>query len=183
MLNIGCGGRKISCAVNADINKFVRPDIVCNLNDGLPFKDGTFDTVVASQILEHLGDTEFVMAEIWRVLKHGGKVVISCTFAGHPASFQNDHIRFFRPRDFTLYNGTTSSTLKCRFRIVSVRHTHGYTFKLFPLWLAGIFMEKLLNSSKRIETVDKYACHVAHFLPMKEFVVIMKKELLKRSFK
>jgi 2-polyprenyl-6-hydroxyphenyl methylase / 3-demethylubiquinone-9 3-methyltransferase len=42
----------------------------------LPFKDGSFDVVVAGEILEHVEDPAAVIAEACRVLRVGGTLVI-----------------------------------------------------------------------------------------------------------
>jgi SAM-dependent methyltransferase len=43
----------------------------------LPFRDGSFDVVVFSEVIEHLVDTDGVLDEILRVLRPGGTLVIS----------------------------------------------------------------------------------------------------------
>jgi len=69
-LNLGCGPRKLSFAINLDNRVEVSPDIVCDATQGLPFPDNTFKTVIAYDFLEHIpiGKTIFVVSEIWRVL-------------------------------------------------------------------------------------------------------------------
>lgn len=42
----------------------------------LPFADGTFDVVVAGEILEHVEDLPGIVAEVCRVLRPGGTLVI-----------------------------------------------------------------------------------------------------------
>jgi 2-polyprenyl-6-hydroxyphenyl methylase/3-demethylubiquinone-9 3-methyltransferase len=42
----------------------------------LPFRDGTFDVVVAGEILEHVPDLAAVVAEVCRVLRPGGTLVL-----------------------------------------------------------------------------------------------------------
>jgi SAM-dependent methyltransferase len=42
----------------------------------LPFADGTFDSVLFSEVLEHLEDPDRALQEIRRVLRPGGRVVI-----------------------------------------------------------------------------------------------------------
>jgi 2-polyprenyl-6-hydroxyphenyl methylase/3-demethylubiquinone-9 3-methyltransferase len=42
----------------------------------LPFRDGTFDVVVAGEVLEHVADHEGAVAEACRVLRVGGTLVI-----------------------------------------------------------------------------------------------------------
>ncbi len=43
----------------------------------LPFEDGTFDRVVAAEVLEHLPDDQDAMAELFRVLKPGGLIAVT----------------------------------------------------------------------------------------------------------
>jgi ubiquinone/menaquinone biosynthesis C-methylase UbiE len=43
----------------------------------LPYPDGTFDSVIASEILEHIPDDESVIAELIRVLKPGGSLAVT----------------------------------------------------------------------------------------------------------
>jgi malonyl-CoA O-methyltransferase len=56
--------------------------LVHDLHRPLPFAAGAFDRVVSGLVLEHLTDLEFVFAEARRVLKPGGRAVVS---AMHPA--------------------------------------------------------------------------------------------------
>jgi SAM-dependent methyltransferase len=43
----------------------------------LPFPDGTFDCVIASEILEHIPEDERAMRELTRVVKPGGSVAVT----------------------------------------------------------------------------------------------------------
>lgn len=42
-----------------------------------PFKDNTFDSVVSTDVIEHVEDEAAFMKECWRVLKKGARVIIS----------------------------------------------------------------------------------------------------------
>lgn len=44
--------------------------------EALPFEDGTFDIVYSNGVLHHTTDTEKAIAEVYRVLKPGGRAVI-----------------------------------------------------------------------------------------------------------
>lgn len=57
---------------------------VHDLHQPLPFADGAFDLAVSGLVLEHLRDLRFVFGEARRVLKPGGRAVVS---AMHPAMF------------------------------------------------------------------------------------------------
>jgi ubiquinone/menaquinone biosynthesis C-methylase UbiE len=58
--------------------------IVHDLHEPLPFPDGRFDLVISGLVLEHLRELGGFFAEAHRVLKPGGRAVVS---AMHPAMF------------------------------------------------------------------------------------------------
>ncbi|HEX9187113.1 MAG TPA: class I SAM-dependent methyltransferase [Vicinamibacteria bacterium] len=64
----------------ADFVRFLAHD----LHQPLPFEDGTFDRVVSGLVLEHLKELDPFFAEARRVLRPGGRAVLS---AMHPAMF------------------------------------------------------------------------------------------------
>ena len=94
MLDCGCGDGeftvKIAHAVNAKhlIGIDVVPEqikkakargidgIICNLDKGLNIADASIDMVIASQVIEHVADTDGLIEEFHRVLKAGGYLVL-----------------------------------------------------------------------------------------------------------
>ncbi|MFZ2385384.1 MAG: methyltransferase domain-containing protein [Candidatus Omnitrophota bacterium] len=91
VLDIGCG--EGNCAYNLqqmgfdvlagdmDVARFRYKDKVkfqkCNVAEALPFKDGNFDFIVLAEVVEHLTNPYDVIKELCRVLKPGGKLIIS----------------------------------------------------------------------------------------------------------
>jgi malonyl-CoA O-methyltransferase len=70
--------------------------LVHDLHQPLPFEAAAFDRVVSGLVLEHLHDLRFVFGETRRVLKPGGRAVIS---AMHPAMYlRGVEARFTDPR-------------------------------------------------------------------------------------
>jgi SAM-dependent methyltransferase len=48
-----------------------------SLDEGLPFASGSVDVVILSEVVEHLVDTDGGLAELYRVLRPGGHLVLS----------------------------------------------------------------------------------------------------------
>jgi ubiquinone/menaquinone biosynthesis C-methylase UbiE len=56
------------------------PKIECfcaNVESCLPFKQNTFDVIIASELLEHLNDPEIFFSESHRILKKGGRLILT----------------------------------------------------------------------------------------------------------
>lgn len=49
----------------------------------LPFADESLDVVFASHVLEHIGDDETAISEVWRVLRPGGMAVLPVPLVGN----------------------------------------------------------------------------------------------------
>lgn len=69
--------------------------LLCDLNEGLPFKDNCFEVAVAGELLEHLPFPWMLLREVYRVLKVGGILVGSVPNAYH----WRKRIRFLLGRD------------------------------------------------------------------------------------
>lgn len=69
--------------------------LLCDLNEGLPFKDNYFDVVVAGELLEHLPFPWMLLRDVYRVLKVGGILVGSVPNAYH----WRKRIRFLLGKD------------------------------------------------------------------------------------
>ncbi len=87
---------KYAVYVCADINKENNPDIVADAHDLFMIKKGTFDTVIATELLEHCRDPVQVLKEIHRVLKKGGTAIISTPFLYPYHPDPNDYFRYTR---------------------------------------------------------------------------------------
>ena len=69
------------------LDGFVNVDVVdgCDLRldlnrEALPFPDGSVSCVFANHSLEHLENYLFALREIWRVLEHGGRLLIEVPY-------------------------------------------------------------------------------------------------------
>lgn len=70
-LNLGAGHDHRSGWINADIDPQTKPEIILDLQAGLPFASGSVDQILLQDVLEHLTkqQAENLLAEIYRVLK------------------------------------------------------------------------------------------------------------------
>lgn len=104
-LNIGCGGHLLHGFINVDRNMSITdyylgtdgvpPPAVIADGQSLPFKSNVFVEVYASHYLEHVESFEEAMREIWRVLRHEGRLEAVVPLGVHANPF---HRRFFDKR-------------------------------------------------------------------------------------
>ncbi|NQU10570.1 methyltransferase domain-containing protein [bacterium] len=86
-------------------------DLYCDVT-ALPFGRGVLDGILCSEVLEHVADYRVAIAEIARVLRPGGRVLITCPFL-YPLHGPADYWRF-TPQALDLL-------LRDEFRIVATR--------------------------------------------------------------
>ena len=60
----------------------------------IPFEAGSFDSIFCSEVLEHVFNPDEVLRELHRVLKVGGKILITCPFAISEHEAPNDFARY-----------------------------------------------------------------------------------------
>jgi predicted SAM-dependent methyltransferase len=79
-INYGCGETKLKGFVNVDIEKKVKPDLVCDLRKHpFPFKPETIDIIQCIHNIEHIEQVHWpvIFGEFWRVLKPGGLLYLA----------------------------------------------------------------------------------------------------------
>lgn len=143
----------------------------CDIAQYIPFKNNTFDLIYASEVIEHLIDTELFIDEIYRILKPSGKLILSTinstfwvfritallgktvTEIQHPG-----HIRFFSKA------GLTNNIAKAGFKNIKISGRHMY------LILTGRIIETLGTLLERIGfkreirfRTKKPFWHLSHF--------------------
>jgi SAM-dependent methyltransferase len=103
ILDVGCGADPLrnlfdesarSC-IGLDRNPGFRPQ-VCGDAQGLPFGEKAFDTLLCSQVLEHLPEPGRAMAEMARVLRPGGHLILTAPHIWGIHEEPHDYFRFTR---------------------------------------------------------------------------------------
>ena len=133
-LDIGCGNKPYEQLFQT--KRYVGVDLPSNLNKSdvidsyasglaLPFADCVFDSVVCSEVLEHVPQPDLLFREVWRVLRPGGHLVLTTpqTWGLHE-----------EPHDYYRYTpyGLTWLAERAGFRVISVSATTGF----FETWAA-----------------------------------------------
>ncbi len=105
LLDVGCGARPhggvlapyIASHTGLEFDRVryaeTPPDCWGSALD-LPFRDESFDTVLAAQVLEHLPEPARACAEIGRVLKPGGYLILSAPHIWGVHEPPHDYFRF-----------------------------------------------------------------------------------------
>ncbi len=130
LLDVGCGRRPYGALLDAharsctglesDRRRYASapPDVWASAVK-LPCRDASFDTVFSSQVLEHVPEPAEMMAEMSRVLKPGGRLILT---APHIWGIHEEPHDYFR---FTQY-GLAHLTRKAGLEALSVRPMAGY---------------------------------------------------------
>lgn len=73
---LGAGKDAKDGYINIDFYPFPKIDIVADITKGIPLEDSSVDYVFSQDFMEHLPPESkvFVINEIWRVLKNGGRM-------------------------------------------------------------------------------------------------------------
>lgn len=80
--------------VSIDISQERKPDIVSNLEEALPVRDGEFDNILCFNLLEHVFNYQNLINESFRALKQGGQFIgyVPYLVKFHPDP--NDYFRY-----------------------------------------------------------------------------------------
>src|SRR5207302_8350604 len=70
-------------------------DVVCDLTQ-LPMASELFDTILCTQVLEHVPNPQLVLAEFVRVLKPGGRLFLTVPQSWEIHEAPRDYFRFTR---------------------------------------------------------------------------------------
>jgi len=151
--------------INTDIRPFKGVAVVTDCQK-LSFGDNHFDIVVCCQVLEHIPDADSAVFEMHRVLKPGGKIVVTVPFYfpfhASPYDFRRWTVlglrttfRQFREIESGIYIGPVSAVLsgiQHFFGIIVPNFYISYLIKiligyiLYPLKYLDIFVSKLPNA-------------------------------------
>ena len=136
-----------------------------------PFPDNSFESAIATEVLEHIFNPDQFLGEINRVLKPGGKLLLTCPFVWDEHSQPLDYARYssfglthlIQKHGFKIIQFTKTATdIRVLFQLAS-----GYVYKTipfkkylvrlcfylvltFPITVLGIFLSLVLPKNPNL---------------------------------
>lgn len=140
ILEIGAGSnptiRNDAEIIHLDRCKLSHIELLADIDTySYPFKDNTFDELIAYSVLEHASDTIRQFTEISRVCKNGAKVFIEVPYYNSLDSFTDPtHKSFFNERtmDYFTDNIRFSYYSPVRFEVLASEFYPTFLGKLIP---------------------------------------------------
>ena len=107
-LDIGCGVHKHLGALGVDRRNLPGVAVVCDFEQGLPFRDGSVTTVFLHNTVEHMDDLVTFMEELYRVCEPGAKVYVRTPYyASREAFVDPTHVRYITEATFEYFDPRT----------------------------------------------------------------------------
>lgn len=96
-LDLGCGGapykKYFPNRIGCDVKPGLEVDVVGDAHK-LPFEDEKFDNILCTEVLEHLHSPHIAISEMKRVLKRGGKLILTTRFIFPLHDIPQDYYRY-----------------------------------------------------------------------------------------
>jgi SAM-dependent methyltransferase len=108
LLDVGCGARPFEPLLRGRVRRYFGADVPHSTElsgagpdvfapaEALPFRDGSFDTLLAMALMPYLPVPDLMLREARRVLRPGGIAIIEFQMMGPPWNPPRDYFRFTR---------------------------------------------------------------------------------------
>lgn len=127
----------------------LKSDIYYNGSE-LPFADNTFDSILCTEVFEHVEKLDDVIDELYRVLKPGGRMIVTTPFMCMEHEMPYDFRRFS-------FNGLSKLMKKNNFKILAsqklLNNFHVF-FQTLNFYIYQVFLKKK----------TKYLIYIIYFL-------------------
>ncbi|MDQ6758597.1 MAG: methyltransferase domain-containing protein [Acidobacteriota bacterium] len=172
ILDVGCGIKKYPGSIGIDRNSATQADVICDLDSfPYPFRSGSFHSVRAIHVIEHVSDVIRAMEEFHRIARAQGRLLIVTPHYTDFSSFCDPthrwHLNSFSFRYFGPDHGGFGYYSHARFHEISVQ------VRLLAFW-RWLGFEFLVNQFPRFRRFwEHYLCFVIRGKVMEfEFEVI-----------
>ena len=159
LLDFGCGGQpyrdlftpRISRYVGADVAAAagVSLDVTFGPGEPLSLSDASIDTILSTQVLEHVADPDFYLRECRRLLKPDRRLIITVPMQWRHHEVPYDYLRFTR---YGIANMLTRNGFS-----IDVLQPCGGVFALVGQILINALVERGLRRKPLIRLINKTA--------------------------
>jgi SAM-dependent methyltransferase len=150
-LDVGCGETQYKQLFLDRVDRYIGIDVpssfyeVSNVDvfasgEALPFCSGMFDTVVCTQVLEHVKEPSAILGEISRVLKSGGHLILTAPFSEPKHDEPYDYYRYTD-------HGLRYLSEKNGLSVISIKSHHG-NLAMIGQHLASFANDKFLANKE-----------------------------------
>jgi SAM-dependent methyltransferase len=106
VLDVGCGEKPFKVEIERLSDAYFGVDwpstshdtneinVFANISEGFPFKDESVDTILSFQTMEHLPEPTVFLEESFRVLRKGGKIILTTPFMWGIHEAPHDYYRY-----------------------------------------------------------------------------------------
>lgn len=134
-------------------------DVFIDLNQKLPFEDFSFDTVLLTDVLEHISKPQQLVQEIARVLRPGEKVIIMVPFFYRLHEVPHDYFRYTEHALRSFCNDAHLTIVHLEpyggyydilFDLINKRFAkHAFTVKFLEWFYERIYLTKYYRKSRK----------------------------------
>lgn len=150
LLDVGCGRKPyqelfgVNSYTGLEISRYPKPgDQADCFYDGerFPFQDQSFDSVLCNQVLEHVFTPKVLLGEISRVLRPGGRALLTVPFAW-PEHEQ--------PLDYARYTGFGLQHLATENGFNVIRHEKTRQGAAVPFQLLSAYLFEIISRQPKL---------------------------------
>lgn len=147
-LHLGSGYYNLKGFVNLDKSPEVKPDVVADIEKGIPFPNNFFSHIFSSNVLEHIRPCKFrfVLEEIYRVSKNGCILELILPFDNMANRINYDHYRTFNWNSFYPAEIDSDANYYTNFKVKRLEDDRPNKFLrffiyLFPMLRSNVYLK------------------------------------------
>lgn len=171
-VDLGAGNAKYKSIIKAHTSEYITFDMVPGphidvVGDilNLPFESNTFDTVVSTQVLEHVTKPWVMVSEINRILKRDGIIILSAPFMIPYHADPHDYFRYTKEGMTGLFKDAGFNVLECE--------SYGGLFTVFSEMIHFTLLNPYEGKSSKpiqvriIRIIERMAAFLDRIFPVK----------------
>ncbi len=136
MIDLGCGPNKVRGAFGVDVRSVSGVDLVCDIEQTLPFKASSVEVVWLRHVIEHVRDLIGLMEEVYRISRHGAAVEVVVPYYTSRGAFRDPtHVRYITEDTFQYFEVPTDYGIRTNFKIEKITYDVRKPFRWLPAYL------------------------------------------------